>query len=122
MGLALGTLGLWYAIVVGAVVAIGAEIYVQRLMPASLRRSVTSLQVPLAVNVAAAASLVYFSYRWIVDTGPRTLFVVVAAAALFVIAFVVPGLTLAQMVNMRDRKRRRDLEQKLLNERSGRQT
>lgn len=58
MGLALGTLGLWYAIAVGVVVAVGAEIYLQTLMPTPLRRSAANREVPLMVNVAAAASLV----------------------------------------------------------------
>jgi hypothetical protein len=120
VGLALGTLGLWYAIAVGVVVAIGVEIYAQKQMPAALRRSAANLQVPLMVNVVAAASLIYFGYRWITDVKPRTPIIVLAAAALFVIAFVVPGLTLARLVNRRDARGRRDLEQKLLEESSGR--
>jgi Flp pilus assembly protein TadB len=120
MGLALGTLGLWYAIAVGAVVAIGAEIYAQKQMPASLRRSAADLQVPLLVNVAAAASLAYFGYRWITDDGPRTPYVFIAAVALFVIAFVIPGLTLARLVSGREKSRRKALEQKLPEESSGR--
>lgn len=56
------------------------------------------------------------------DTEPRGLFVVAAAIALFVIAFIVPGLTLARLVSSRDRKRRKDLEQELLDERPDRRT
>jgi hypothetical protein len=115
-GLALGTLGLWYAIAVGIVVAAGAEIYFQTQMPVSLRRSAGRRQVPLLVNLAAAASLVYFGYRWIEGDRPRGWFVLIAAVALFVIAFVIPGLTLARLVNVREKKWRKALEEKLLQE------
>jgi hypothetical protein len=120
VGLALGTLGPWYAMAVGAVVAVGAEIYTQKQMSASLRRSAANLQVPLMVSVAAAAALIYFGYHWITGDKPRTLLVFLAAIALFVIAFVVPGLTLALLVSGREARRRRDLERKYGGESKGR--
>jgi hypothetical protein len=113
-GLALGTLGLWWAMGVGAAVAVLGEVYVQSMMPPTVRRAVANLQVPILVNVAAAAVLAYFAYRWIDGTAPRTLLIFVAAVALFMIAFIVPGITVAAMVGRRERKHRKALEEKLL--------
>jgi hypothetical protein len=115
--LALGTIGLWYAIAVGAVVCVATEIYVQAWMPASLRRSVAVLRVPAVVSVAAAIALAYLAYRWYegVEAHPYLL-ASVAAVAVVAIAFLVPGITLAQLVSRRERKWRRDLERILLKE------
>ncbi len=112
-GLALGTLGLWWAMGVGAVIAILGELYVQTVMPARSRRVVADLRVPLMVNAAAAAVLVYFAYRWIDGSDPRPLFVVAAAITLIVIAFILPGVSVAVLVGRREKRHRKALEEKL---------
>jgi hypothetical protein len=115
-GLALGTLGLWWAMGIGAVIAVLAEIYIQVSLPPKARRAVADVRGPLLVNVAAAGVLVYFGYRWITDDGPRPAFIVVAALALVVIAFILPGVTIARLVSARERRHRKALEQKLLDQ------
>jgi hypothetical protein len=113
-GLALGILGLWWAIGIGAAIAVMGEVYVQTMMPARARRFIGDLRLPVMVNVAAAAILVYCGYRWIDGTDPRPLFLFIAAVALVATAFILPGVTVAVMVGRRERKRRRTLEDKLL--------
>ena len=112
-GLALGTLGLWYAIGVGFVLSILGEIYFQALMPPVVRKTIADMRVPAVINAAAAAAIVYFLYRWIVDSYPRALLIVVAIAAFMLILFVLPAATLACLVRRRERTRRKDLERKL---------
>jgi hypothetical protein len=113
-GLALGTLGLWWAMGVGAVIAIAGEIYVQTMMPARARRVVADLRAPLVVNVASAAVLAYCAYLWIGGSDPRPLYIFLAGVSLLVVAFVLPGVTVAVLVGRREKKRRIALEEKLL--------
>ncbi len=114
MGLALETVGLWYALAVGVVVAVVTEVYSQMQMPVSMRRSAGRLRVPLVLSLAAAGSLIYFGYRWVVGDAPRNLYVIIAAVAVLLIAFVIPGVTLARLVNSRERRWRKELERELL--------
>lgn len=116
-GVALGAFGLWYAIAAGVVVAVATEIYVQMGMSAPLRRAAARVRLPILVNTAAAAALLYFGYRWI-DADPPIAFITLAAICVLVIAFVIPGLTLAQLLARRDRRWRRGLEHRLLQKRN----
>lgn len=118
-GLALGNLGLWWAMGVGAAIAILGELYVQTVLPARARRLIAELRAPLVVNVAAAGVLAYFGYRWIDGTAPRPLFIFVAAVALVVVAFILPGVTVAVLVGRREKGHRKALEAKLLAEKDG---
>ncbi|MBN1319971.1 MAG: hypothetical protein JXA87_03930 [Thermoleophilia bacterium] len=120
-GVALGAFGLWYAVAAGLVVAVATEVYVQAGMSPSLRRWAARLRLPIIVMVAAIGVLLYFGYRWVDDTDPRTAFVFLGAICMLVIAVLVPGFTLAQMVARRDRGRRKELELKLLREWTERQ-
>jgi hypothetical protein len=114
MGLALGALGVWWAIGIGAVVAVAGEFYIQVSLPPRVRRAVADVRAPLLVSVAAAAVLIYFGYHWITEDDPRPVFVLIAAFAAIVSAFVLPGVTIARLVSVRERKFRRALEQKLI--------
>ena len=116
MGLALGTLGLWWATGIGAGIAVLGEVYLQVFLPAKARRAVADVRAPFVVNVPAAAVLGYFGYLWITGNHPRPVFIFVAALALIVIAFILPGITLARLVSARERKHRKALEHKLLDE------
>ena len=115
--LALGRLGLWWAIGIGVAISVLAEIYLQLLMPAKARQAVGSLQVPVIMNVASMIAIIYFYYHWIVDAAPHPLFIFIAVVALFLLAFVVPGVTIAKLVTRRERTHRRALEQQLLERR-----
>ena len=112
-GLALGTLGLWYAIGLGFAIAILGEIYAQAFLPAGVRKALADIWAPPVIIGAGAIVAVYFGYRWIVDAHPRNLLIVLAVLALLAIAFVLPGVTLARMVVRLERKRRKVLEDKL---------
>jgi hypothetical protein len=115
-GLALGALGLWYAIGVGFVLSILGEIYVQALMAPVVRKTIADMRVPAVINAAAAVAMLYFIYRWLVDYRPRALLIFVVIAAFLLILFIFPALTLAWLVARRERKRRKELEEKLLAE------
>jgi hypothetical protein len=116
--LALGTIGLWYAIAVGVVVCVATEIYVQALMPASLRKTVATFRIPAVVFAVATVALILLAYRWYDGiTEHPYLLAVVAAVAVVTIAFLVPGLVLARLLSRREGRWRRDLEQTLLEER-----
>jgi hypothetical protein len=113
-GLALGTLGLWYAIGVGFIIAILGEIYAQAYLPATARKTIADMWAPPVVIAAGVVVAFYLGYRWFLDTHPRNLLILLAVLALLVIAFVVPGLTLARLVELRERKLRKELEDHLL--------
>jgi hypothetical protein len=114
MGLALGTLGLWWAIGIGAVLAVAGEVYVELLMPPAARRTIADARLPLVANVAAASVLVYFGYRWLVDEEPQPLFVFFAVVALVVVTWLLPAITISRLVSGRERRHRKALERKLL--------
>lgn len=115
-GVALGAFGLWYAIAAGLVIAVATEVYVQTGMSGRLRRSAARIRLPLVLTVAAAAVLLYFGYRWVDEADPHTALVLLGAVCVFLIAFVVPGLTLARLVARRERIRRKELENRLMQE------
>lgn len=112
--LALGRLGLWWAIGVGMIIALLTEIYVELLLPARVRLAVADMYAPFVINVAAIIGLLYFGYRWLVDTTPPALVILAAAVAFGVIAFVVPAVTVGRLVRTRERRHRKALEEKLL--------
>ena len=115
--LALSTIGLWYAIALGLVVCIATEIYVQTLMPASLRKKTAALRAPTVVFAMAVVSLVLLAYRWYAEvTAYPYLLAFAAALAVVVIVFLVPGVVLARLVARRERRWRRRLERSLLDE------
>jgi len=120
-GVALGAFGLWYAIAVGLVVVVATEIYVQAWMSPGLRRWAARMRFPLVIMAAAVVALLALGYRWIADTDPSTALIFLGAICVIVIAAVMPGFTLAQMVARRERGRRKELELKLLREWSERQ-
>ena len=66
------------------------------------------------VNVASAAVLAYCAYLWIDGSDPRPLYIFLAGVSLLVVAFVLPGVTVAVLVGRREKKRRMALEEKLL--------
>jgi small-conductance mechanosensitive channel len=67
----------------------------------------------------ATIALILLAYRWYQGvTSHRYLLAFVAAVAVVAIVFLIPGLTLAQLVSRRERRWRRDLEQTLLEKRS----
>ncbi|OFW58640.1 MAG: hypothetical protein A2133_07915 [Actinobacteria bacterium RBG_16_64_13] len=118
MSLALGMLGLWYAIGVGVVVCVATEVYIQAWMPRSLRLSTANYRVPAVVFAAATVALVFQAYRWYQGVLDHMyLYGFVAAVAVVLVGFIIPGLTLAQLVSRRERRWRRDLEQALLDKR-----
>lgn len=78
MGVVLGILGLWSAIAAGIAMAVIVEVFVQTMMPQTIRRSAARMHLPMAVNLAAAAALVYFGYRWIDGTRPHAGLIVLA--------------------------------------------
>jgi len=112
--LALGTLGLWYAVLVGMVVSVAAEIYVQALMPRTLRKAAATYHVPAAVLAAAAIALIFLAYRWYGGvTEYPYLMAVVAAVTVVTIAFLIPGVVLGRLVVAHEARWRRDLERPL---------
>ncbi len=113
-GLALGTLGLWYALGLGIVIATLGEIYAQALMPAVVRKAVADMWVPPVVIGAAVVAALYFGYQWVIETHPRDLLIVLAVVVLLAVTFLVPGVTLARLVGRRERKWRQALEDNLL--------
>lgn len=116
--LALGTLGLWYAMAVGAVVCIGSELYEQVWMPRSLRRRAAMVRIPAVVFAAATVALIFLAYRWYdgVEAHPYLL-ACAAAVAVVAIAFVIPGLVLARLVSRHESAWRKELERTLLEKR-----
>jgi hypothetical protein len=113
--LALGTIGLWYAIGVGVVVCVATEIYVQVGMTSSVRTFTANIRLPAVVFVVATLALISLAYRWYQGAEAHPyLFGSVAAVAVVVIAFLIPGLTLAQLVSRREWRWRRELEHALL--------
>jgi hypothetical protein len=114
MAVALTTIGPWYAVAVGVVVAIATEVYVQLGMPASVRAAAAQLRVPRYLGVAALLALAYLGYEWLQDTSHAYLYGAAIAVAALVVAFVLPGLTLAVMIGRRERRWRRGLEKRLV--------
>lgn len=116
--LALDTLGLWYAIVIGVAVCVATEIYMQVLMPASLRKNAANIHVPAVVFLVATVALILLTYRWYDGiTEYRYLLAFAAAVAVVVIVFLVPGVVLARLVSRREARWKRELEKMLLAER-----
>jgi hypothetical protein len=114
VAVALVTIGPWYALAVGFVVAVGSEIYAQVGMPASIRVLTARIRLPRYLGVAALVTICYLGYRWTRDTAhPFPIGVGLAVAALF-IAFVVPGFTLAVLAGRRERRWRLGLERRLV--------
>ena len=116
--LALGTIGLWYAIAVGVVVGVATEIYLQVFMPASLRKTAATFLVPVVVFAAAIIALILLAHRWYEGMSAHPyLMAVIAAVAVVTIAFLIPGVVLGCLVARREARWRRDLERTLLEER-----
>lgn len=115
--LALGTLGLWYAIVVGIVVSAATEIYVQVLMSRSLRKAIATYRIPAVIFAAATIALIFLAYQWYDGvTEYPYLMAVVAAVTVVTVAFLVPGAVLARLVAIHESRWKRDLERALLEE------
>jgi len=114
---ALAALGIWYSIAVGVVVSVGSELYVQIGMPASTRKTFGRYLLPRWFAFAALAILVYAGFEWSRDSSYRVLMGFGLLLVALVVAFVLPGLTLALMVGRRERKWREALENKLVEER-----
>lgn len=115
--LALGTIGLWYAMALGVVVCIASEIYVQTLMPRSVRKKAAAFHMPAATFAIAVITLAVLAYRWYEEIDDyRYLLAFAAALAVVVIAFVVPGVVLVRLVARRERRWRLELERSLWEE------
>jgi hypothetical protein len=114
MAVALATLGPWPALGVGIAVAMAAEVYVQMFMPASFRLVAAQARLPYVVGVVAVGSLGYLGYGWLKDSSHTYLYGGGLLVGALVVAFIVPGLTLALLVSLRERKWRRGLENRLV--------
>jgi hypothetical protein len=118
MAVALGTLGLWYAIAVGIVVSVVAEAYIQTAMPSSLRRAAARVHLSAITGLVAAVALLFFGVRWIMDVEHPIILGVVAGVVIVLITTLVPALTMGCLFWQRSGTWKRDLEKKLLEERS----
>ncbi|MBN1628454.1 MAG: hypothetical protein JW990_01700 [Thermoleophilia bacterium] len=117
--LALGTIGLWYAIAVGVVVCVATETYLQVFMPASQRKIAATFLIPVVVFAAAIVAFVLLAHRWYEGISAHPyLMAVVAAVAVVTIAFLIPSVVLRRLVARREARWRRDLERTLLEERA----
>ena len=114
MAVALATLGPWYALAVGVAVASAAEVYVQLGMPASIRIAAARVRLPRYFGIAALLALGYLGYEWLRDSGHPYLFGAGTAVAALLVAFIIPGLTLAVLVGRRERAWREGLERRLV--------
>ena len=113
---ALAALGIWYSIAVGIVVSVGSELYVQTGMPASARKVFGRYLLPRWFAFLALAILVYAGFEWSRDSSYQALMGFGLLLVALVVAFVLPGLTLALMVSRRERKWREALEHQLVEE------
>ena len=116
---AFAALGIWYALAVGFAVSIGSEAYVQMGMPASARKAAAHIYLARWLGLTALAVLIYVGYDWLKDSS--YVFLLGSGLGVFalVIAFIIPGVTLAVLVGRRERRWREALEKKLLKEGTG---
>jgi hypothetical protein len=112
--LALVALGIWYSMAVGIVVSVGSEMYVQTGMSPSARRAFGRYLLPRWFGLVALAILIYAGLGWSQGSSSGVLLGFGLAVFALVVAFVIPGLTLALMVGRREHKWRRVLESKLV--------
>jgi len=116
---AFAALGIWYALAVGVVVSAGGEVYVQIGMPASARKTFGRFRLSRWLGYVALVALIYVGYDWLKDSNYRFLLGSALAVFALIIAFMIPGLTLAVLVGRRERRWREALEKKLVKEGTG---
>lgn len=114
--LALVALGIWYSMAVGIVVSVGSEVYVQTGMSPSARRVFGRYLLPRWFGLTALAILIYAGLGWSQGSANGVLLAFGLAMFALVVAFVIPGLTLALMVGRRERRWREALENRLVEE------
>jgi hypothetical protein len=111
--LALAALGIWYALPLGVFVSVGSELYLQLDMPRKIRRSLARLRLSRWIGVASLVGFLYAGQAWTRSLDHSVLlgFGIVLFAVL--VGFVVPSLTLAVLVGLRERRWRQSLEDEL---------
>ena len=112
-GVALASLNVWYALAIGVFVSAGTELYVQVGMPKKARQIAARYRLTLLLGAAALVTLVSTAYSWL---GGQEYAVWkglgLGLFAMLVVA-VIPGLTLAVLVGVRERRWRFALEREL---------
>lgn len=114
MAAALATLGPWAALGVGVAVAVAAEIYVQILMPPPFRLWAAQARLPHVLGLVAVGAIGYLGYEWLEERAHAYIYGAGLLIAALLVAFVIPGLTLAVLVGRRERRWRRGLEKRLV--------
>lgn len=110
---ALMAVGIWYALAVGLLVSAGSEVYLQTWMPAKVRQWAARHHLARWLGAVGVIVLLVAAYAWLDDGGYVLLKGSGLAAFTFLVATVVPGLVLAVLVGLRERKWRASLEREL---------
>lgn len=118
-GIALMAVGIWYALAVGLIVSAGSELYVQTWMPKKARQMAARYHLTRWFGGAGLVVLLLSAYSWLDDGGYVVWKSIGLALFTFVVAAVIPGLTLAVLVGVRERRWRSSLERELTEQQSG---
>ncbi len=111
---ALAGAGIWYALAVGLFVSVGSELYMQTGMPAIARRTAARYRMTSWLGTIALLALLFSAYSWLEGTQYPLFKGMGLALFAFLVVAVAPGLTLAFLVGMRERRWRSDLEKELV--------
>lgn len=114
--IALAILGIWPAVLIGVATAVLVESLVQVGSSRSLRVLFVRLRLPLVLNVAAIVFVLYFGIRWLRIAQPPVYQWLIAAVALWFVAYPLPALVMAFMLGRADRRWTRTRERQLLHE------
>ncbi len=112
-GAALAVLGVWYALLIGVVVSVGTELYVQIGMPRKARQIAARYRVTRWSGVVALLAILPSAYSWLDGVTYPFLRGLGLALFCFLVVAGVPGATLALLVGIRERRWRSGLEREL---------